>query len=117
MHKQYQNAAVQTKSILVAGFLLFALTGLTTAMAQEGVLRVTYEKSLLDSPAGVEKLFKKLKTRTRRFCWHSVINSVSERETCNRELFARFVDQIDNRHLTHYADTGRHLEYQVFTAH
>ncbi len=116
MNNRYQHSVFKPKASIMAAFFVFAMTGLATAVAEDKLLRVTFEKTLLDTPTGVEQVYKKLKVSTRRACQRSVTNSINEREICNRQVLARFVDTLDNLQLSHYADTGQHLDHQALSA-
>ena len=116
MNKNFQESKLRVKGICVAALLLIALMGMTPAIAQDDVVRVTFDRSLLDTPAGVEQLYDQLKSRTRRACHPPVLNSIDERVKCNRQIFSRLIDKLDSVQLTHYAKTGRHLNDRIATA-
>ena len=117
MNEQSQESVLQTKIIVTAAVLLVALTGSSNAAANEDTVRVSFDKALLDTPAGIEKLNRKLKTRAGKECQRSVNLSVKQGTICRRDMVSRFLVEVDNLQLSHYASTGQHLHQQAKTGH
>ena len=113
MNKRTQESVFQLKIIVTAAVLLVALTGSINAAADEDTVRVSFDKALLDTPAGIEKLHRKLKIRAGKECQHSVKLYVKQDAICRRDMVSRFLAEVDNLQLTHYASTGQHLRQQA----
>ena len=113
MNKRTQESVFQSKIIVTAAVLLGALTGSINAAADEDTVRVSFDKALLDTSAGIEKLHRKLRTRAGKECQRSINLSVKQGTICRREMVSRFLAEVDNLQLTHYASTGQHLRQQA----
>lgn len=105
---------------LTRAFLVACLLVSATAAADEGnedIVRVSFEKTLLDTPAGIEKLHRKLQARAGKECVRSSTLSVKEGTMCLREMVSQFLAGVNNLQLTHYVETGQHLNQQTASTH
>lgn len=113
MNMENQRKANQFIGILTTALVLFALAGFSSVAANEDeeAVSVTFDKSLMNSQAGIEQVYKKLKISTKRACQrpNTVLNSLEARLTCNKNVLAQFLAKVDDLRLTHYAKTGQHL--------
>lgn len=98
-------------AIILSGFA-------NMAAADENTVSVRFDKAMLESPAGIESVYKKLTIAARRACVEpiSVLNDRHERKVCKREMLAEFIGKISNRRLNQYAKSREHIADEILVA-